>query len=78
MTSECTIGRQNDRMVVVPEGDMDVDSTEALRRILVQIVERRECRRIFVPPSGMPYSGKARRDGRKAHASSLSPANRNS
>ncbi|GIE92422.1 STAS domain-containing protein [Actinoplanes regularis] len=35
----CTIGRHDDRVVIVPEGDIDAGSAAALREILRQAVE---------------------------------------
>ncbi|GAA2850981.1 anti-sigma-B factor antagonist [Actinoplanes cyaneus] len=35
----CTIERHDDRVVIVPEGDIDADSAGALRQVLRQAVE---------------------------------------
>jgi anti-sigma B factor antagonist len=39
MEFNCTIERHDDRVVVVPEGDIDADSAGALRQVLRQAVE---------------------------------------
>jgi anti-anti-sigma factor len=42
MAFDCTIERRDDRMVVVPEGDIDVGSAAAMRQLLQQMIERRD------------------------------------
>ncbi|WIM99352.1 STAS domain-containing protein [Actinoplanes oblitus] len=39
MEFDCTIERRDDRVVVVPEGDIDADSAAVLRQVLRQAVE---------------------------------------
>ncbi|AGL20804.1 STAS domain-containing protein [Actinoplanes sp. N902-109] len=48
MAFDCTIERQDDRLVVVPEGDIDVASAAAMRQVLQQIMDRREYHHIDV------------------------------
>jgi anti-anti-sigma factor len=45
---DCTIERQDDRIVVIPEGDVDAANAAMLRQVLQQIVERQDCRRLDV------------------------------
>ncbi|GIF16999.1 STAS domain-containing protein [Actinoplanes teichomyceticus] len=39
MEFDCTIERRDDRVVIVPEGDIDADTAAALRQVLRQAVE---------------------------------------
>jgi anti-sigma B factor antagonist len=48
MAFDCTIERRHDRMVVVPEGDIDVGSAAAMRQLLQQIIERKDVRHVDV------------------------------
>jgi len=48
MAFDCTIERQQDRMVVIPEGDIDVASAAAMRQLLRQMLERDDVRHVDV------------------------------
>jgi anti-sigma B factor antagonist len=55
MAFDCTIERQDDRMIVVPEGDIDLTSTPAMRKILQQVVALGNCRQIDVDMGAVTF-----------------------
>ncbi|MEU4693554.1 STAS domain-containing protein [Actinoplanes sp. NPDC023714] len=50
-----TIARENDTIVLSPEGDLDVANAAVLRQVLQQVVEQRECTRLDVDMSAVTF-----------------------
>ncbi|UQU62493.1 STAS domain-containing protein [Couchioplanes caeruleus] len=55
MPFDCTIEREGETMVVVPEGDVDVVNAAVLRQVLQQVVERRDCTRLDIDMSAVTF-----------------------
>ena len=55
MPFDCTIEREGETIVVVPEGDVDVVNAALLRQVLQQVVERRDCTRLDVDMSSVTF-----------------------
>ncbi|MEV4639906.1 STAS domain-containing protein [Actinoplanes sp. NPDC049548] len=55
MPFDCTIEREGDTIVVVPEGDVDVDNAALLRQVLQQVVDRRDCTRLDIDMSAVTF-----------------------
>ncbi|GGQ73135.1 STAS domain-containing protein [Couchioplanes azureus] len=55
MPFDCTIERDGDTIVVVPEGDVDADNAAVLRQVLHQVVDRGDCTRLDVDMSAVTF-----------------------
>jgi len=55
MPFDCTIEREGETIVVVPEGDVDVVNAALLRQVLQQVVERRDCTRLDIDMSAVTF-----------------------
>lgn len=55
MAFDCTIERRDDRMVVTPEGDIDMSTAAAMRAVLRQLVEQGDARHIDVDMAAVTF-----------------------
>ena len=55
MPFDCTIEREGETIVVMPEGDVDVANAALLRQVLQQVVERRDCTKLDIDMSSVTF-----------------------
>lgn len=55
MSFDCTIERNGDTLVVLPEGDVDIDNAAVLRQVLQQVLDRRDCAHVEVDMSEVTF-----------------------
>ncbi|WP_328470533.1 STAS domain-containing protein [Actinoplanes sp. NBC_00393] len=55
MSFDCTIERNGDTIVVIPEGDVDIDNAAVLRQVLQQVLDRRDCAHLEVDMSSVTF-----------------------
>ncbi|MFC7532002.1 STAS domain-containing protein [Actinoplanes sp. GCM10030250] len=55
MSFDCTIERNGDTLVVVPEGDVDIDNAAVLRQVLQQVIDRGDCPHVEVDMSSVTF-----------------------
>ncbi|MEU4423077.1 STAS domain-containing protein [Actinoplanes sp. NPDC024001] len=55
MSFDCTIERTGDTLVVLPEGDLDMDNAAVLRQVLQQVLDRRDTAHIEVDMSSVTF-----------------------
>jgi anti-anti-sigma factor len=55
MSFDCTIERAGDTIVVIPEGDIGVETTAAMREVLRQVVDSLDSGRIDVDMSAVTF-----------------------
>jgi anti-anti-sigma factor len=55
MSFDCTIERKGDTMIVLPEGDLDIANAAVVRKVLQEILERRDAAHVEVDMSAVTF-----------------------